>query len=140
VFTLQIHKGKLVSWWLSPDFRCAEGQTEVGVFNWSEPELRFQTYFRLRCPRTLKITVLHHSSKKGSIENDDEERRIEDGTRLERVEFTYDTHKDWTKRLVQVWDAKSDKMIPARENERHITYYDEEKTRVARCWKAACWE
>ena len=126
---LRLHNGEFVSWWLSPDFHCAEGQTDEGIFNWNEAERRFQIYFTLKCPRTLEITLLHHSGKEGNIENDDEERYLEDGTRLERTEYQYvrDAHKNWTKRVALVWDTKIDKMVPVQEDHRAISYYGEEK-------------
>lgn len=131
VSTLRLYKGQLHSWWLSPDFKCAEGQSELGIFNWEEAELRFQTYFTLRCPRTLEITVLHHAGKTGNLENDYEERRSEDGTILERIEFEYtrDAQGNWTERLMKVWDARTTDMIPVKVDFRNIIYYSAEKSR-----------
>jgi hypothetical protein len=73
----------------------------------------------------LEITKPHHPVKEGSIENDLEERYLEHGTVLERVECEYlrDDHENWTKLVVLVWDAKTDKMIPVREEQRTIAYY-----------------
>jgi hypothetical protein len=131
VNTLRLYKGQLVSWWLIPDFKCPEGQTELGIFNWNESELRFQTYFTLRCPRTLEITMLHHAGETGDLENDYEERRTEDGALLERIEFEYvrDTHDNWTERLMKVWDAKSNDMIRVKKDFRDIAYFGEEKSK-----------
>lgn len=130
VNSLRVHEGKLVSWWLSPDFECPEGQRELGIFNWNESALRLQTYYTLRCPRTLEVTTLHHAGKEGNIENDYEERRLEDGTLLARVEYEYvrDAHDNWTKREVWVWDAKTNKMIAVEEDQRIISYFDARKT------------
>jgi len=131
VSTLRLYKGQLVSWWLTPDFQCPPGQTELGIFNWNEPELRFQTYFTLRCPRTLEITMLHHAGKTGNLENDYEERRTEGGTLLERLEFEYvrDAHENWTERVMKVWDAKNNDMVAVKEDFRNITYYGEEQSK-----------
>jgi ABC-type sulfate transport system substrate-binding protein len=88
-----------------------------------------QTYYTLRCPRTLEITTLHHAGKEGNIENDYEERRREDGTRLARVEYEYvrDAYDNWTKRVIRVWDAKTNKMIAVEEDQRIISYFGEGK-------------
>jgi hypothetical protein len=122
---LRLYNGEFLSWWLSPDFQCAPGQMEAGIFNWNDEERRFQIYFTLRCPGTLEITKLHHDGKEGSLENDLEERYLADGKGLERVECQYsrDDHQNWTKRVVLVWDAKADKMIAVGEEQRTITYY-----------------
>jgi hypothetical protein len=128
---LRLHDGEFYSWWEIPDFQCDAGQREVGIFNWNEEERRFQIYFNLRCPRTLEITKLHHAGEAGSLENDHEERYLEDGTQLARVEYEYerDTHENRTKRVVLVWDAKEDKMIPVQEDQRTISYFDDKKAK-----------
>ena len=126
---LRMHDGDFLSWWQSPDFQCAAGQGEVGIFNGNDEKRRFQIYFTLRCPRTLEITKLHHAGKQGSIENDLEERYLEDGTVLARVQYEYerDAHENWTRRVVAVWNAKEDKMIAVREDRRTISYFEGSK-------------
>jgi hypothetical protein len=78
----------------------------------------------------LEITTLHYAGKEGNIENDYEERRREDGTLLARVEYEYvrDAYDNWTKRVIRVWDAKTNKMIAVEEDQRIISYFGEGKT------------
>lgn len=126
---LRMHDGEFLSWWMNPDFQCALGQNEEGIFNWNDEKRRLQIYFNLRCPGTLEITRLHHAGKDGSLENDLEERTLEDGTVLERVEYEYarDAHENWTKRVVLQWDRKKNIMIAVREDQRTISYYEKSK-------------
>jgi hypothetical protein len=129
---LRLRDSEFLSWWRSRDFVCPPEQMEIGIFNWNDEAKRFQIYFNMRCPNTLEITRLHHAGKTGNIENDVEERTLEDGTVIDRVEYDYvrDAHDNWTKRVVLKWDARQGSMIPIREDQRTITYYDEtpEKT------------
>lgn len=124
---LQLRDSEFLSWWRSPDFVCPPGQIEIGIFNWNDEAKRFQIYFNMRCPNTLEITRLHHAGKTGNIENDLEERTLEDGTVIERIEYQYlrDAHDNWTKRVVLRWDLKQKLMVPLREDQRTISYWDE---------------
>ena len=124
---LRMNDGQLLSWWKNPGFQCAEGQNDVGVFNWNDEKRRFQIYFNMRCSGALEITRLHHAGKDGSLENDLEERTLEDGTVLEREEYEYvrDAHENWLKRVVLQWDPKQNIMIPIREDQRTISYYED---------------
>jgi hypothetical protein len=130
---LRLQNGEFLSWWMNPDFVCEPGQSEQGVFNWNEESRRFQIYFTLKCSGILEITKLHHAGKEGSLENDWEERYLEDGTRLARVENTYerDAHGNWTKLVVSEWDSKKDQMTAVREIRRTSSYFGEKESERA---------
>lgn len=125
ITSITLHTGKLVNYWLSPEYRCTTGMSRTALVGWNDPDGGITTFYEIQCPRTLETTLERHPGRYGNIENDEEQRFGEDGRLLEKLEFHYlrDKQGNWIERTVLAWAPQSGEMIPIVQARRTITYY-----------------
>lgn len=117
VMSIAFRGGQLLSVWRDPECRG------VGLSSALSSGDISTEYFVEDC--RVETVVGRHPGRKWGLENDELERFDETGRSLEKLTFLYDRdhYGNWTRRIVSVWDASTNTLVPIEEDTRTITYY-----------------
>ena len=117
-FSLDRH-GNLTSWWHDP---TSKRRGSLGVVETAEGVTR--SYEVTETGQLERMTEIH-PGRRGNLYPDEMVRTTESGRLLEKVKIKYekDSHGNWTKAIVSVWNPKTNEMVNVRQVSRIFEYY-----------------